>query len=51
MFIGSLAIVVFCHKQIGAVAKILEKGVNNGNRSKLLIISSSDIANLVIDNI
>ena len=30
MFIGSLAIVVFCHKQIGAVAKILEKGVNNG---------------------
>lgn len=30
MFIGSLAIVVFCRKQIGAVAKILEKGVNNG---------------------
>lgn len=29
----------------------IKKGVNNGNRSKLLIISSSDIANLVIDNI
>lgn len=23
-------IVLFCHKQVGSVAKILEKGVNNG---------------------
>lgn len=29
----------------------IKKGVNNGNRRKLLIISSSGIANLVIDNI
>lgn len=29
----------------------IKKGVNNGNRRKLLIVSSSDIANLVIDNI
>ena len=30
MFVGSVAIVVLCHKQVGAVTKILEKGVNNG---------------------
>lgn len=30
MFVGSVVIVLFCHKQVGSVAKILEKGVNNG---------------------
>ena len=29
----------------------IKKGINNGNRRKLLIVSSSDIVNLVIDNI
>ena len=30
LFIGSLAIVVFCWKQLKSVRKILDKGVNNG---------------------
>ena len=30
MFVRSVVIVLFCHKQVGSVAKILEKGVNNG---------------------
>lgn len=30
MFIGSAAIVVLCHRQIGEWKKVLEKGVNNG---------------------
>ena len=35
MFVGSVAIVVLCHKQVGAVTKILEKGVNNGGTSAI----------------
>lgn len=30
MFVGSVAIVLLCHKQVESVTKILEKGVNNG---------------------
>lgn len=30
LFVGSLVIVLLCKKQVGGVAKILEKGVNNG---------------------
>lgn len=30
LFVGSLVIVLLCKKQMGGVAKILEKGVNNG---------------------
>lgn len=30
LFIGSVVIVLFCHKQVGGIVKVLEKGVNNG---------------------
>ncbi len=30
LFVGSVVIVLLCKKQVGSVAKILEKGVNNG---------------------
>lgn len=47
--IGIYLVLIYIVREVWKVH--IKKGVNNGNRSKLLIISSSDIANLVIDNI